>query len=68
MLHIVPLDDPPGHQPSTECSCGPDVEWVDAETGLPHAHALVTHHSHDGREKMEVAGTPNGKGWIIAKS
>lgn len=54
MNHVIPLNDPPGHDTeSIYCECRPEVDWD---------NDLVIHHAWDHREVVEeaeliVAGT-----------
>lgn len=46
-VHVRPADDVIDHDiQSTDCLCGPTVEWMDPKTGLTYMNGpLVTHHS-----------------------
>lgn len=54
-VHVVPIEDVIAHDSTTlDCVCGPDVEWIDPETGAAYPSGpLVLHHSLDGRELKE---------------
>jgi hypothetical protein len=55
-VHVYPINDLIEHElHSIECVCGPDVYFVDDETGETLDDALVVHHSLDGRELLEEA-------------
>lgn len=52
--HVTPNGDLIEHDPTVDCICGPDVEWVNPDTGGTYEHGpLVGHHSLDGREADE---------------
>lgn len=55
-VHVVPCGDVVTHDLDDDCACGPYVERIDPDTGLPYpaGTALVVHHSLDGRERYEV--------------
>ncbi len=54
-VHVHPLRDLFEHDlVTTECLCGPKVEFVDPEDGLTYANGpFVSHYSLDGREDAE---------------
>lgn len=51
-IHTYPVNDIRAHQLSgVDCHCGPDVEWIDEDTGTPYSEGPhVIHRSYDGRE------------------
>lgn len=51
-VHLVPVDDLIEHEAKgTDCVCGPDVEYIDPESGETYPDGpVVRHHSLDGRE------------------
>ena len=56
MIHVEPVADLIAHDTDlgTDCTCGPDVEWQDPDTGETYPSGpLVVHHSLDGREQAE---------------
>lgn len=48
MIHVVPLNDEKEHEDSSDCWCGPTVEWE-------HAEPLCIHNAADCREIVEQA-------------
>lgn len=55
-VHVLPVNDLVAHEETTDCICGPDVEYIDPETGDSYPSGpLVVHHSLDGREANESA-------------
>jgi len=53
-VHVVPVADVIDHRTDIDCLCGPEVEWIDPDTGDTYpAGPVVVHHSLDGREAME---------------
>lgn len=61
MIHVEPAADLIIHDDDLDCTCGPDVEWVDPDTGDTYPSGpLVIHHSLDGREHREQTPAPRG--------
>jgi hypothetical protein len=53
-IHVLPVGDVVEHETTSDCICGPDVEYIDPETGETYPSGpLVVHHSLDGREERE---------------
>ena len=53
-VHVLPLGDLVEHDANCDCICGPDVEYIDPDTGITYPGGpVVTHHSLDGREQNE---------------
>jgi hypothetical protein len=54
-VHVAPANDIVEHAVTGfDCICGPDVEYIDPETGSSYPDGpLVIHHSLDGRELDE---------------
>jgi hypothetical protein len=53
-VHVKPINDAIPHDDSAGCICGPDVEYIDPDTGCTYPNGpLVIHHSLDGRETRE---------------
>ena len=56
MISVLPVNDVLEHDQTLDCICGPDVEWIDPETGDTYPSGpFVLHHSLDGREAKEPA-------------
>lgn len=49
--HVLPIADLREHQEIRQCLCRPTVEIMYED--LDGQHAVVTHHSYDGREYFE---------------
>lgn len=71
MLNCAPLNDDREHEIGANCWCGPQVLWLDPDTGLPwenpDANPFVVHNAADCRELVEQL-TPGesmapGKRW-----
>jgi len=60
MIHILPINDPPGHAESPDCECKPDVRYEDDIGTLP--EPICIHNSWDGRELVEQAEELINKG------
>lgn len=55
-LHVLPINDEKEHTETTDCHCGPRVEWSDPDTGEIYANGpLVIHNAFDCREIVEEA-------------
>lgn len=51
-LHTYPVGDLIEHEMSEDCICGPEIEPVKRDDGS--IAYLVSHHSLDGRERLEA--------------
>lgn len=53
--HVVPVNDIVEHELSEDCECGPEVLYINPDTGVPFSSGgrLVTHNAADQREKDE---------------
>ena len=52
VIHVLPVDDLIEHERTTDCVCGPLLCFYGPRL-------IVTHHSLDGRELVEVLEDPN---------
>ena len=61
-VHVYPAREASRHRfrdVDHECPCGPTIEYLDPDTGLPHANGpLVTHHARPGYREGEGA-------WVV---
>lgn len=57
-VHVYPEDDWIDHKTDQtadecDCPCDPRIEYLDPQTGIPHATPMVIHNAIDQREKDE---------------
>lgn len=65
IVHVVPQDEEHEHNvDGTECDCGPEVVWLDQETGLPwdDGDPIVFH------DLFTPVDDPDQVRWLIIKA
>lgn len=72
-LHCIPNNDEREHELSADCWCGPAVDWLDPETGLPWAAGSfrAIHNAADCRETAEELDgftMAPGKDWSVVEA